>query len=489
MKNVISLTCHLEITPTIETVRYLDYITNCKFTHTPILNSGNYDFSTFRSSHLPIYKDYKSDSSVRQLSLFFSATFGLDMPTYKDAMEDNLSSLLNCLYQPIEPAVLIQVDDEDFISIHSGQAEAGEFYTIQDNFYAQEEEEFKMAYEAYFDLDGGYENEMYVFSSFLLHPSDTDVQLPYSPYCENHNAKEKGKTCEQKEDAEMWLLNSGALAHFINNFDVFIKYQVYTTLYYMQTANGKVPVLGKGSVLIHYKKNIVEKKWRKAEEEAKCKAEEEAEAQCVTEAERARREVKEAWRAEEAAKRWSSGKGKVQQALPECTRCTTQGLECELRPSKSTSCMGCIEVKAKCKQGGAERTEGRGKRKRWAEGRLSRGKAKKARPEVWRLELDRGEGGSEAAKTAQVSLQLPTEFGYWMQCFLKWLNRQNQLLESLMELKEEELYGMEEKELEEEFLQDEEVVAKELARLMAEEMEEVSEDEGELGGSEKGLEE
>ena len=39
------------------------------------------------------------------------------------------------------------------------------------------------------------------------------------------------------------------------------------------------------------------------------------------------------------------GKGKV---LPECTRYTDYGLECTLRPGRSTSCMPCRDVKLKC---------------------------------------------------------------------------------------------------------------------------------------------
>ncbi|KAI9568364.1 hypothetical protein HD554DRAFT_2172456 [Boletus coccyginus] len=75
---------------------------------------------------------------------------------------------------------------------------------------------------------------------------------------------------------------------------------------------------------------------------------------------------------------------------------------------------------------------------------------------------------------------------------LKASKRKNQLLESLVELKEEELYVVKEEELEEEFFQDEEEggeVAKELAGLIGKKMEEVLEDEGESGESEEGSEE
>lgn len=123
---------------------------------------------------------------------------------------------------------------------------------------------------------------------------------------------------------------------------------------------------------------------------------------------------------------------------------------------------------------------------------MSRGKVKKVRLGTWRSESDNGEGGLGAATTMQALLQLSTEFGYWIQHFLKWLDRQNQLLESLMELKKEKHYGIEEEKLEEEFLQNEEVIGKvikKLARLMAKKMEEMSKDKGEVGGSEKELKE
>ena len=53
------------------------------------------------------------------------------------------------------------------------------------------------------------------------------------------------------------------------------------------------------------------------------------------------------------------GKGK---ALLECTRCMDHGLECELWPGKSTSCMACQEGKLKCEQ---PRMEAKGKSECW----------------------------------------------------------------------------------------------------------------------------
>ena len=40
-----------------------------------------------------------------------------------------------------------------------------------------------------------------------------------------------------------------------------------------------------------------------------------------------------------------------------CNWCAECGLKCELRPSKSTLCMECHKVKAKCKRPGEEKLE------------------------------------------------------------------------------------------------------------------------------------
>jgi len=56
----------------------------------------------------------------------------------------------------------------------------------------------------------------------------------------------------------MWLLNSGASAHFTNNFDAFVEYQPYAKPRHSQMANGLAPVLGEGSILIHFNGNVVQ---------------------------------------------------------------------------------------------------------------------------------------------------------------------------------------------------------------------------------------
>lgn len=55
------------------------------------------------------------------------------------------------------------------------------------------------------------------------------------------------------------------------------------------------------------------------------------------------------------------------------------------------------------------------------------------------MESDKEEGSLGTTGTTQ--LQVLVEFGYWMQQFLKRLNRQNKLLEELVMAKEVELHG------------------------------------------------
>ena len=55
----------------------------------------------------------------------------------------------------------------------------------------------------------------------------------------------------------MWLLDSGASAHFTYNFDAFIEYQSYVKPRHSQTANGLAPVLGEGTVLLRFKGNVM----------------------------------------------------------------------------------------------------------------------------------------------------------------------------------------------------------------------------------------
>jgi len=105
----------------------------------PYVNIGDYDFSAPSPSRLPSYKAHKQDQAVHQLSPFFSATFGLDVPSYEDAITDDGIFLLFQLHPEPDQAFLMPINDDDVVSIRSGQAEAGEYYPNANDFFAEEE--------------------------------------------------------------------------------------------------------------------------------------------------------------------------------------------------------------------------------------------------------------------------------------------------------------------------------------------------------------
>ena len=56
----------------------------------------------------------------------------------------------------------------------------------------------------------------------------------------------------------MWLLDSGASFHFTSDIKDFIEYHNFSSPHYTQTANCKAPIIGHGTVLISYHRNIVQ---------------------------------------------------------------------------------------------------------------------------------------------------------------------------------------------------------------------------------------
>jgi len=201
-------------------------------------------------------------------------------------MTDDGASLLSRLHAEPDLASLMPIDDDNVVSINSGQAEAGEFYSDANAFFATEEDLYEeLLMEVYYDLDGGAEEDEYVFSP-PTHLTNTDERFYLPQYvdfilsfvvdsesiidsyasapshtlcncCENHTAKGKGKAREPKGDEDMWLLDSGASAHFTYNFDAFVEYQPYVKPHHSQMANGLAPVLGEGTILVWFNGNIV----------------------------------------------------------------------------------------------------------------------------------------------------------------------------------------------------------------------------------------
>jgi len=143
-----------------------------------------------------------------------------------------------------------------------------------------------MPFKEYFYLHSGAEENEYIFPLSSLHPTNADVQYLYSPQymyilssivdselidsctsalpytlcdcCDNHTTRGKGKVHEHKEHEDMWLLNSGALAHFTSNFNAFIEYHPYAKPCHSQMANGLAPVLREGSILIYFNEKVVQ---------------------------------------------------------------------------------------------------------------------------------------------------------------------------------------------------------------------------------------
>ena len=141
-----------------------------------------------------------------------------------------------------------------------------------------------------------------------------------------------------------------------------------------------------------------------------------------------------------------------------------RGLKCELRPSKSTSCMECCEAKAKCERPGEEKLER--KRKRVQAEEPEAGPSGSKRPK--KMSEERSDGFAELAEVLGVGLKAITDA----------LSKQGRLLQELVELEVDKVEVMqldwwlsedEEDEEEDETEEGEEVeVEKELPELAKE---------------------
>jgi hypothetical protein len=73
----------------------------------------------------------------------------------------------------------------------------------------------------------------------------------------NIHTWEKEREHDHSIPPDMWLLDSGAFAHFTFNKKDFVEYVEYVSPRYSQTANGKAPILGEGIVIVEYKRSSV----------------------------------------------------------------------------------------------------------------------------------------------------------------------------------------------------------------------------------------
>jgi len=175
MKQTILLACCIGVTSTTETVQHLDKVTNfASCAPASYVNIGNYNFGTPVPSRPPGYEMHEQDTAVHQLSPSFSTTFGLDVPSYEDAMTDDGTSLLSQLHPESDLASLMSINDVVVVSINSGQAEAGEFYSNANTFFTTKEALYgEIPYKKYYDLKGGAEEFEYILSQFM-HLTDTN---------------------------------------------------------------------------------------------------------------------------------------------------------------------------------------------------------------------------------------------------------------------------------------------------------------------------
>ena len=173
---------------------------------------------------------------------------------------------------------------------------------------------------------------------------------------------------------------------------------------------------------------------------------------------------------EVAAQQRSKGKAKASE-LPVCNQCAEHGLECKLRPGKSTLCTECREVKAKCKQPGKEKPERKCKRAQAEEPEAGPSNSKRLKKTL----EERSDGMAELAEVLGAGLKAITDA----------LSKQGRLLQELVELEADKVELMQldrwasedkEDEEEEETEEGEEVEVEQELLELAEEKEENGEE-------------
>ena len=112
----------------------------------------------------------------------------------------------------------------------------------------------------------------------------------------------------------------------------------------------------------------------------------------------------------------------------ECSQCAEHGLECELRPSKSTSCTKCCEAKAKCEWPSKEKPER--KRKQAQAEEPEAGPSGSKRPK--KTSEERSDGMTELAEVLGAGLKAITEA----------LSKQGRLLQELVKLEADKVEVM-----------------------------------------------
>jgi hypothetical protein len=103
-------------------------------------------------------------------------------------------------------------------------------------------------------------NIVFTCSSVVDSAKDTNISTFSHSFCDDC-MKVSGKGKEHQHDhsipLDMWLLDLGASAHFTFYKKDFVEYVEYALPRYSQTANGKAPILGEGTVIVDYKGSSV----------------------------------------------------------------------------------------------------------------------------------------------------------------------------------------------------------------------------------------
>ena len=92
----------------------------------------------------------------------------------------------------------------------------------------------------------------YILSSVVGSDQNSTIPSIYCNSCDQCVNPSKVQSSEKHEEdfSDMWLLDSGASSHFTSDIKDFVEYHDFPSPHYTQTANGKAPIIGHGTVLI-----------------------------------------------------------------------------------------------------------------------------------------------------------------------------------------------------------------------------------------------
>jgi hypothetical protein len=257
-KNMISLAHHLGLTPMQETVRTLDPVANRHIDWT---------------GGVPTNKRPRLEERIEDLS----------EPVADPSNHCRTDTFGGESSSPRDPAKVSNIhtwdkDDEYEVDVFGSEKDlVDDYYINQDDIFDMDQflgtaEDFGFNIEEWSvflnslspDADAQsflpQKNNVFSFLSVVDSAKDTNISTFFHSFCDDCT-KVSGKGKERQHDhsipPDMWLLNSGASVHFTFNKKDFVEYVEYASPRYSQTANGKAPILGEGTVIIDYKGSSV----------------------------------------------------------------------------------------------------------------------------------------------------------------------------------------------------------------------------------------